>query len=62
MLPFTKMSFFTDKKEVQRSAAALGYVGHVCSMFASHFVSRSFVFDDNDLKWRLHADNCFWRE
>nr|XP_008382104.1 UV radiation resistance-associated gene protein-like isoform X2 [Malus domestica] len=29
MLPFKMMSFFTDKKEVQRSATALGYVGHV---------------------------------
>ncbi|KAA3485656.1 UV radiation resistance-associated protein-like isoform X4 [Gossypium australe] len=28
LLPFTKMSFFTDKKEVQRSATALGYVAH----------------------------------
>ncbi|KAA8548397.1 hypothetical protein F0562_000081 [Nyssa sinensis] len=31
MLPFKKMSFFTDKKEVQRSATALGYAAHVCS-------------------------------
>lgn len=31
MLAFKKMSFFTDKKEVQRSATALGYVAHVCS-------------------------------
>ena len=30
MAPFTKISFFTDKKEVQRSASALGYVAHVC--------------------------------
>lgn len=30
MVPFTKMSFFTDKKEVQRSSTALGYVAHVC--------------------------------
>jgi hypothetical protein len=32
MAPFTKMSFFTDKKEVQKSATALGYVAHVCSV------------------------------
>ncbi|KAG6741532.1 hypothetical protein POTOM_054794 [Populus tomentosa] len=31
MAPFTKMSFFTDKKEVQRSASALGYIAHVFS-------------------------------
>ncbi|KAJ6860314.1 hypothetical protein NC651_036624 [Populus alba x Populus x berolinensis] len=30
MAPFKKMSFFTDKKEVQRSASALGHVAHVC--------------------------------
>ncbi|KAJ0698740.1 hypothetical protein HanRHA438_Chr10g0430721 [Helianthus annuus] len=28
VLPFKKMSFFTDKKEVQSSATALGYVAH----------------------------------
>ena len=33
MAPFTKMSFFTDKKEVQKSATALGYVAHVCSRY-----------------------------
>lgn len=33
VLPFKKLSFFTDKKEVQRSATALGYVAHVCSFF-----------------------------
>lgn len=31
VLPFKKMSFFSDKKEVQRSATALGYVAHVCT-------------------------------
>ncbi|XP_007034323.2 PREDICTED: UV radiation resistance-associated gene protein isoform X1 [Theobroma cacao] len=36
MLPFTKMSFFTDKKEVQRSATALGYVAHGVSLIASY--------------------------
>ncbi|XP_039067769.1 uncharacterized protein LOC120213775 isoform X2 [Hibiscus syriacus] len=30
ILPFTKMSFFTDKKELQKSTTALGYVAHVC--------------------------------
>ncbi|KAK2975205.1 hypothetical protein RJ640_022097 [Escallonia rubra] len=34
MLPFTKMSFFTDKKEVQRFATALGYVAHAVSLVA----------------------------
>ncbi|CAK7328438.1 unnamed protein product [Dovyalis caffra] len=36
MLPFTKMSLFTDKKEVQRSASALGYVAHAVSLIASY--------------------------
>ncbi|KAM7256376.1 hypothetical protein ACFE04_012117 [Oxalis oulophora] len=36
VLPFTKMSFFTDKKEVQRSATALGYVAHAVSLIASY--------------------------
>lgn len=36
MLPFTKMSLFTDKKEVQRSAAALGYIAHAVSLIASY--------------------------
>ncbi|XP_057783656.1 vacuolar protein sorting 38 isoform X2 [Salvia miltiorrhiza] len=33
---FTKMSFFTDKKEVQRSSTALGYVAHAVSLIASY--------------------------
>ncbi|KAG7995473.1 hypothetical protein I3843_01G111300 [Carya illinoinensis] len=36
MLPFKKMSFFTDKREVQRSATALGYVAHAVSLIASY--------------------------
>ncbi|KAK8281276.1 hypothetical protein V6Z12_D09G227400 [Gossypium hirsutum] len=36
MRPFTKMSFFTDKKEVQKSATALGYVAHAVSLIASY--------------------------
>ncbi|KDO44897.1 hypothetical protein CISIN_1g018202mg [Citrus sinensis] len=36
ILPFTKMSLFTDKKEVQRSATALGYIAHVVSLIASY--------------------------
>ncbi|XVF29113.1 hypothetical protein REPUB_Repub15cG0091800 [Reevesia pubescens] len=36
MLRFTEMSFFTDKKEVQRSATALGYVVHAVSLIASY--------------------------
>ncbi|KAF3456571.1 hypothetical protein FNV43_RR01225 [Rhamnella rubrinervis] len=32
----TMMSFFTDKKEVQRSATALGYVAHAVSLIASY--------------------------
>lgn len=27
-----RMSFFGDKKEAQKSATALGYVAHVCSL------------------------------
>lgn len=37
MLPFKKTSFFTDKKEVQRSATALGYVAHVCTFLLTHY-------------------------
>ncbi|CDY23789.1 BnaC04g43330D [Brassica napus] len=37
MAPFTKMSFFTDKKEVQKSATALGYVAHAVSLLAPFF-------------------------
>ncbi|GAA0148536.1 hypothetical protein LIER_36744 [Lithospermum erythrorhizon] len=36
VIPFAKMSFFTDKKEVQRSATALGYVAHAVSLIASY--------------------------
>ncbi|KAJ4846022.1 hypothetical protein Tsubulata_002537 [Turnera subulata] len=36
MTPFTKMSFFTDKKEVQRSATALGYVAHAVTLISSY--------------------------
>ncbi|XP_062165642.1 vacuolar protein sorting 38 isoform X3 [Alnus glutinosa] len=36
MLPFKKMSFFSDKREVQRSATALGYVAHAVSLIASY--------------------------
>ncbi|CAL5392009.1 unnamed protein product [Camellia sinensis] len=36
VLPFKKMSFFTDKKEVQRSATALGYVAHAVLIIASY--------------------------
>uniref|UniRef100_A0A2P2J9N9 UV radiation resistance-associated gene protein n=1 Tax=Rhizophora mucronata TaxID=61149 RepID=A0A2P2J9N9_RHIMU len=36
MVPFTKMSFFTNKKEFQRSASALGYVAHAVSLIASY--------------------------
>lgn len=36
MLPFKKTSFFTDKKEVQQSATALGYVAHAVSLIASY--------------------------
>ncbi|XP_076889125.1 vacuolar protein sorting 38-like [Bidens hawaiensis] len=34
VLPFKKISFFTDKKEVQTSATALGYVAHAVSLIA----------------------------
>ncbi|CAL8989599.1 unnamed protein product [Prunus brigantina] len=36
MLPFKMMSFFTNKKEVQKSATALGYVGHAVLLIASY--------------------------
>ncbi|XP_040374960.1 UV radiation resistance-associated gene protein isoform X2 [Rosa chinensis] len=36
MLPFKMTSFFTDKKEVQKSATALGYVGHAVCLIASY--------------------------
>ncbi|XP_021888189.1 UV radiation resistance-associated gene protein-like isoform X2 [Carica papaya] len=36
VLPFTKMSFFTDKKEVQRSSTALGYVAHAVLLVSSY--------------------------
>ncbi|XP_019464645.1 PREDICTED: UV radiation resistance associated protein-like isoform X1 [Lupinus angustifolius] len=36
MLSFRKVSFFTDKKEFQRSATALGYVAHAVSLMASY--------------------------
>ncbi|KAF5752528.1 UV radiation resistance-associatedprotein isoform X1 [Tripterygium wilfordii] len=36
MVPFTKMTFFTDKKEVRMSATALGYVAHAVSLIASY--------------------------
>lgn len=38
MIAFTKMSFFTDKKEVQRSGTALGYVAHAVSLIASYLL------------------------
>lgn len=36
MLPFTQMSFFTDKKQLQRSTTALGYIAHAISLVASY--------------------------
>ncbi|XP_010413952.1 PREDICTED: UV radiation resistance associated protein-like isoform X1 [Camelina sativa] len=36
MAPFTKMSFFTDKKEVQKLATALGYVAHAVSLIVPY--------------------------
>ncbi|XAR62563.1 Phosphatidylinositol 3-kinase [Bertholletia excelsa] len=36
LLPFKQMSFFTDKKEIQRSATALGYIAHAISLIASY--------------------------
>ncbi|KNA15725.1 hypothetical protein SOVF_095620 [Spinacia oleracea] len=36
MLPFTQITFFTDKKQIQRSTTALGYVAHVISLTASY--------------------------
>ncbi|KAG9441876.1 hypothetical protein H6P81_017730 [Aristolochia fimbriata] len=34
--PFKKISFFSDKKEVQMSASALGYVAHAVTLIASY--------------------------
>lgn len=36
MLPFKVMSFFTDKKEAQRSSSALGYIAHAVSLISSY--------------------------
>lgn len=36
VIPLTKMGFFTDKKEVQQSSTALGYVAHAISLIASY--------------------------
>ncbi|KAG4944257.1 hypothetical protein JHK85_048903 [Glycine max] len=36
VLSFWKMSFFTDKKEIQNSATTLGYVAHAVSLIASY--------------------------
>ncbi|CAA2963437.1 Hypothetical predicted protein [Olea europaea subsp. europaea] len=36
MIPFTKISFFTDKEEVQRSSTALGYIAHAVALIASY--------------------------
>ncbi|KNA04162.1 hypothetical protein SOVF_202240 [Spinacia oleracea] len=36
MLPFTQLTFFTDKKQIQRSTSALGCVAHVISLIASY--------------------------
>ncbi|XP_027167115.1 UV radiation resistance-associated gene protein isoform X2 [Coffea eugenioides] len=36
VIPFTKMSFFTDKKEVQQSSTALGYIAHAVLLIASY--------------------------
>ncbi|XP_019431203.1 PREDICTED: UV radiation resistance associated protein-like [Lupinus angustifolius] len=36
MTSFRKMSLFNDKKEIQRSATALGYVAHAVSLIASY--------------------------
>ncbi|XP_013631596.1 PREDICTED: UV radiation resistance-associated gene protein-like isoform X3 [Brassica oleracea var. oleracea] len=52
MAPFTKMSFFTDKKEVQKSATALGYVAHVCVF---HSFSSLLESSKGFLAWILQA-------
>ncbi|CAO2817518.1 unnamed protein product [Amaranthus hypochondriacus] len=36
MLPFTQITFFTDKKQVQKSTTALGYIAHAISLIASY--------------------------
>ncbi|KAG9139127.1 hypothetical protein Leryth_019101 [Lithospermum erythrorhizon] len=43
VIPFAKMSFFTDKKEVQRSATALGYVAHWFGLTGYHLLDSSSI-------------------
>ncbi|ONI26216.1 hypothetical protein PRUPE_1G010300 [Prunus persica] len=51
MLPFKMMSFFTNKKEVQKSATALGYVGHVRSCLTYSFLLKSSIALSIALGW-----------
>ncbi|XP_058080011.1 vacuolar protein sorting 38-like isoform X1 [Magnolia sinica] len=44
--PLKKISFFSDKKEIQRSATALGYVAHAVLLIASYL--------DVPLRYPLH--------
>lgn len=36
--PFTKKNFFTDRKELLRSATALGYIAHVCLLALVYYI------------------------
>lgn len=58
MLPFKMMSFFTNKKEVQKSATALGYVGHVRSTFSlldiNYKVVNSYMINLDDSTLKCH--------
>ncbi|XP_028763494.1 UV radiation resistance-associated gene protein-like isoform X1 [Neltuma alba] len=68
MLSFKKMSFFTDKKEIQKSATALGYVAHAVSLIASYLQvplrypvrlggSHSYIIDNAPSKDLLSSDS-----
>ncbi|XP_054806783.1 vacuolar protein sorting 38 isoform X2 [Prosopis cineraria] len=68
MLSFKKMSFFTDKKEIQKSATALGYVAHAVSLIASYLQvplrypvrlggSRSYIIDNAPSKDLAFSDS-----
>ncbi|CAN1855421.1 Vacuolar protein sorting 38 [Linum perenne] len=65
MLPFTKMSFFSNKKEVQRSATALGYVAHVCSisllnLLISLFVLIVFMYECVAYLITIFTNSCYF--
>ncbi|XP_029126246.1 uncharacterized protein LOC109793720 isoform X2 [Cajanus cajan] len=54
-----KMSFFTDKKEIQRSATALRYVAHVYLLVEHIYVGRKFTRKFTLVKSSVIVWNCF---